>query len=247
MAVRSNLFATLGINEDEFVSDVLSRLNQFPEIFIRETLDRVEKRFAETPQFTALENICAEFRGSRPVMREVDLEGIRISPFFGSVMNTLFTGVSSGGSTTKSDGSLTKKELGLYYADGEFAEAMERVRLDMNQYERVAGAMMTSLADYKQKFLKISKDDFEKSMPKTKQRLEAMRALRARAIKLNTDLWERIGWCYTQAAVKDYQVNSQILKLEEEHLRTVYRNMQNCVPLEFMRMKKHASKVHSNL
>jgi hypothetical protein len=225
MAVRSRMFNTMGIDPDYFMSDVLSRLNQLPITFIESTYDNVEKRMNETRLFRDFENICREFKGGPRVPRVIDLKGVRSSPYFGSVMDVLFTGMTSRGSRGGGSGALSESEMGIFYADGEYAEALERVRLDIQQYERVAQAMLTSYTSYLKKYEGASKETITKRTAKTRRQLEIMSHLRERTLQTATKYFEQVGWCYYKAGQKDYDMINAVIKMEEEHLRAVHRDM----------------------
>lgn len=225
MAVRTNLFETMEVDPDLFISDVLSRLNQVPVKSIETTLDEVEKRYVETKLYRDFENICRELKGGPAVSRTITLEGIRRSPFFGSVMDVAFTGVTSRGGRSSGSGALAETEMGLFYPDGEYGEALERVRLDIRQHERVAQAMLTSYTGYLKNFKKLSDNEIAQRTSRTRASLDALSRLRQRAIKAATDSFERIGWCFFKAGQKDYDMMNEVIKMEEEHLRAVYRDM----------------------
>jgi hypothetical protein len=226
MAVRSRMFAAMGIDPDEFMADVLSRLNQNPAEFIRSTLDTIENRFNESRHFRTLENICRELKGGPAMPRTLDLEGVRSSAYLGGMMNSLFLGVTSRGSRSGgSNGALDSLDMGLFYADAEYGEALERVRLDITQYERVADAMLTSYTGYLKKYEGASDSVIAKRTAKTRAQLGSLAKLRTRAMTTASKWFEQFGWCYYKVAQKDFDLMNSVIKTEEEHLRSVYRDM----------------------
>lgn len=227
MAVRSGLLPSMDINVDDFMSDILSRLMQAPITSVTEVLDRVERRFGgETSRFRDFKNICQEFHGADPVPRVIDLPGIRLSPYFGDVMEFLYTDVSSkGGTSSGESGGIMRGNLGLFYMDAEYGEALERVRLNLGMYERIGQAMLASYGDYLKRFEYASDDRVEKLTSKTRAQLEVLTKVRERTLKTASKWWNEVGWCYFKAGQRDIEFFHMILNQEEEYLRGVHRDM----------------------
>ncbi len=226
MAVRTRLFQTMDIDVDTFMSNTLSRLSEESVQFVQTELDSVGNRFQASTGFRELRNACAEFKTGERIPRVLNLEDMRTSPYYGKLMETANTTVSSKGSRSGMErGSLPQLEMGLFYADDAFSETVEKVRLDFQSYIRTANAMLASYSDYLEKFEKLSATDIAKRTEKTRAVIDRLEKLSTRVLQDAAKYQNDLGTCYYKMNLHDFDVYSVLLKKEESYLRQVHRDI----------------------
>lgn len=226
MAVRSGLIASAGIDVDDFIAVTVKRLMENPIRFVSKNLDTIENRFRESSRMTDLRRACSELRGGVPYSRTIDLGEVRRSPYYGDLIDDAFKGMTSVGSVSGGDpGAIGKYDMGLNFIDSDYAETVERLRLNLVNFERIGQAMLTSYADYLTRFEKLSAQQVQDRTVKTRQQLERIESLRARFFKSSADLIADLGDCYTRIAIEDFRYTSEAIEYEEMYLRQVHRDL----------------------
>lgn len=226
MAVRTNLFPIVGVKVDDFMSDTIARVTQGSTRQVEDSLNMISKRFQESPNMPNFNATCREIRTGIPAPRTLDLDDVKSSPYYGKLLRDVFTGVHSRGGTAKpGQGSLFVQEMGLFFADSDFNEMMEKVRLDLNQWIKLGEAMVFSYTSYLVKHEKANADQIAQKTAKINAELLRLRTLRQRAISLNAQWSERFGDCYVKMGVNDWLYKNKIFRAEEQYFRQVHRDI----------------------
>lgn len=226
MAVRTNLFPIVGVNVDDFMSDTIARITEARTQDVENNLNLISKRFQESPHMPNFNAICHELKTGTPAPRMLNLDDLKTSPYYGNMIKDVFTGINSrGGSMSADQGSLFVQEMGLFYADTDFNETMERVRLDLSQWIKLGEAMLFSYANYLAKYEKASADQISTKTAKLTSQLSRLKALRQRAIQLNAQWNERFGECYVKAGLKDWDYKDKLFRAEEQYFRQAHRDI----------------------
>ncbi|MCB0385197.1 MAG: hypothetical protein KDD43_07375, partial [Bdellovibrionales bacterium] len=162
-AVRTNLFGIMNIDPDFFIADAVRRMGENQVKFVRDNMHLRSLRFNQTDSYGTWKRMCAEFSGAQPPRWSFYIEELRESPYYGKTIETAFTSISDKSSSSAVDsGALTRLTQGLNYIDTEFTEAIEKVRVDMAQYIRMAEAMKTSYVSYLKKAKKLNQAEIDK-------------------------------------------------------------------------------------
>lgn len=220
MAVRSNLFPSVNINIDFFISDTLRLLSDKPMTQITNVIENVNKRLKQSTNYRVFKQACAEFRsGGLPQPRHIYINEVSSSPYFGSMIENAFRGIAPiSTSTTTQD---TTDNGGLFYSEQEYAEALESARLDLGNDIRLAEAMLTSYTSYLRN-IGQSPMQIDGQTKLTRARIEQYRQARM-ALVTEAQKWQNdIGFCYWKALDRDFEVRDQILAAEIAYLKSVH-------------------------
>ncbi len=223
-AVRSNLFAVVGIDPDDYIADALSRMSQLRSEQLRTRLEAIRARYNGSVAFSQLMMTCGEFKGAKPYPRTLFLEDVPRAPYLGQLFEMAATGISSRNSRTR-PGELPVDYHGLFLMDSEIAEDLERARVDLGAVIRAGEAMQTSYSA----FLKASGirgDEVQKKLSKSSVQLNQIKGLKREYFTEIADRYRQTGFCLAKAAAKDFDVQDQVLKYEIEFLKQVYRDIQ---------------------
>lgn len=225
-AVRTNLFGVMGIDPDYFIADAVRRMSENQVKFIRDNMHQRTLRFNQSPIYQTWKRMCSEFNGNRPEGWSYYLREIRQSPYYGATIETAFTNISDLSSrSASSPGGLTEMTQGLNYIDGEFAESVEKVRVDMAQFVRMAEAMKTSYVSYLKRAHQLNDADIAKKTTKTDALLQEIRQLRKSYVEEALTRHQEIGRCFAKSMLRDYEVQQKMVETEQAYLRQVYRDM----------------------
>lgn len=226
-AIRSGLFPAVGLNPDLFISDTLMRLTEDHRKVIEFNLDRVAQRIAQNPHVSDMTSTCAGLTSGYFQPRTIEFAELKVSPYFGQFAHDMTRPVNdlSGSTASAANTNVDTKVQGIFYADYEYIEALERARLDLGQQLRAGEIMLKSYTDYMWRYQKLPGAEIGRRTAKTRIQLQRIRELRKRALN-ETRHWQKtLGTCYYKAAFKEWEFTESIIGLEEEYLRQVHHDM----------------------
>ncbi|NJL25725.1 MAG: hypothetical protein HC902_11495 [Calothrix sp. SM1_5_4] len=225
IAVRSGLFPAAGVDVDYFVSDTLRRMNARTINMIATTFENINQRFAATNHYREFKNACAEFaRPARLSPRQIHFADLIRSPYYGRLLDVVWNGINSPVLTTSTPGQPSTSSMGLQYFEHVYAEAVEAARVDLGNSLRLAEAMLFSHSSHLRR-AGASESAIAAKTQKTHALISSLKALREKVLNDSAAWREDIGSCYWQAAVRNGQVQSQLIEMEKAHLRAVYRRI----------------------
>lgn len=225
MAVRTQLFATVDIDLDKFMSDTLGRLNQEPIQFIEKNLDFIEQRFRESKSFSDFKVICNELKTAARIPRMISLTGFAKSPILGEMISTLYSSIAQRMTKESNGPELDEEYLHLFYLDGNFSELLEKTRLELRATENLGEAMLASYRDYLRRHEGLSEDQISARTVQTQNVIARSRKLKQRVVDSAKTLYQNVGWCYFKALKQHLAAAQAIIQSEKNYLASIYRDM----------------------
>ena len=229
-AVRSNLFSIIDIDPDAFIAETIGRLNEGPSKQIQGVLDRVRQHFAQAKSYPQLQLACAEIeaaaKGERPrTTRSFYISEMPSSVYYGRVIGDAFTDVTSSSGTMPSGGSLGKIDLGVFYPDREYSEALEKTRLNVGGNLRLGRAMIAAYRSYLARFKGADAAELDRRTSESRGSLKRLEDLRSRVLASSEAWYREIGKCYFRLEVEEHRMQESLLRTEQAYLRKVHRDM----------------------
>lgn len=226
-AVRSGSFQAMEIKPDDFMSDTLLRLTEETEALLNLNFERIDSRLRQAVGAEDFKQTCRALGDGHFAEKVLNLGELQLSSYFGGFIKNLTTAVSSlgGSGATLPGGKTSVNDMGVYYADIEFGEALERARLNLGQHLRTGEAMLRSYSHYLATYEGLSAPQIKARTRQTRKKLEQIRLLRETALAKARQWQEEIGRCYLKAQLKELEVHRELLRHEEAFLRQVHRDV----------------------
>jgi hypothetical protein len=227
MAVRTNLFELLGIDTDFFMADTLRRISGKTLDAIAAEMETVGNRFKKTADYQRFKEACAEFTTGQLRPRTLYVGELIVSPYYGNLLHNSLSMLHPGlvGMASGREGDLDSQPFsGLMYLDRDYAEAVEQTRLDLGTQLRFGEAMLAAYTNYLHHTGATNATIAQKTRL-TRGILEGFRQKRVDVLARGREWHKDLGGCFWPALVRDAEVQMQVLDMEREYLRQVYRDI----------------------
>ncbi len=222
-ALRTGMFERFRIQPDVFATEIVKRLGRKAQRRTRDYQALLQSRMAGQ-NFRDFLDLCESVQ--KGIFKtEMNLTQIQISPILGEAADTIYTTISNRSGGNKGSpvkGQADKIISGIMIFDQRFAAQLEESRSDMENILRWIEALRTSYQSYLQRVDPAHAEEKLKSLNAT---IESLQKFRVSFLADAGKNFRKIDQCYSRLAWAEEKGKLQLLKMEEAHLRQVYKDI----------------------